>query len=154
MQVTRFPERAGGPAERLAGFMAHLRMNGIPAGLGETETALAALGAVDAGRIGEVRSALRAVCAGDADQERRFDELFDAYWLNRGRKRDGTSATHSSRNMKAKAAATTGWRPAPATTRAMRTRRMTAMRGRRVGRVPGGSSPRRSRPSKRPICAS
>jgi uncharacterized protein with von Willebrand factor type A (vWA) domain len=101
MQVTRFPERAGGPAERLAGFMAHLRMNGIPAGLGETETALAALGAVDANRIGEVRSALRAVCAGDAEQERRFDELFDAYWLNRGRKRDGTAATHSSRNTKA-----------------------------------------------------
>jgi uncharacterized protein with von Willebrand factor type A (vWA) domain len=100
MQVTRFPERAGGPAERLAGFMAHLRMNGIPAGLGETETALAALGAVDANRIGEVRSALRAVCAGDAEQEKRFDELFDAYWLNRGRKRDGTAVTHSSRNMR------------------------------------------------------
>jgi MoxR-like ATPase len=49
MQVTRFPgTRYGGPAERLAGFMAHLRLNGIPAGLGETETALAALGAVDA----------------------------------------------------------------------------------------------------------
>ena len=102
MQTTRFPERAEGPAERLAGFMAHLRLNGVPAGLGETETALAALGAVDAGQIGEVRSALRAVCAGDADQEKRFDELFDAYWLNRARKRDGTSVSHSSRNMKAK----------------------------------------------------
>lgn len=101
MQTTRFPERAEGPAERLAGFMAHLRLNGIPAGLGETETALAALGAVDAGQIGEVRSALRAVCAGDAEQEKRFDELFDAYWLNRGRNRDGASVTNSSRNMKA-----------------------------------------------------
>ncbi|GAB4351822.1 MAG: VWA domain-containing protein [Oricola sp.] len=101
MQVTRFPERAAGPADRLAGFMAHLRMNGIPAGPGETETALAALGAVDAGNINEVRLALKAVCAGDADQERRFDDLFDAYWLNRGRKREGTAATHASRNMKA-----------------------------------------------------
>ena len=45
MQTTRFPERAEGPAERLAGFMAHLRHNGIAAGLGETEIALAALGA-------------------------------------------------------------------------------------------------------------
>jgi uncharacterized protein with von Willebrand factor type A (vWA) domain len=101
MQATRFPERASGPAERLAGFMAHLRLNGIPAGLGETETALAALGAVDTGRIGEVRSALRAICTGDADQEKRFDELFDAYWLNRGRKRDGTSVSNSERNMSA-----------------------------------------------------
>lgn len=102
MPVTRFPERAQGPSERLAGFMAHLRMNGIPAGLGETETALAALGAVDSRQIGEVRSALKAVCAGDADQEGRFDDLFDAYWLNRGRKRDGASVTHSARNMAAR----------------------------------------------------
>ncbi len=29
MPTTRFPERASGPAERLAGFMAHLRLNGI-----------------------------------------------------------------------------------------------------------------------------
>ncbi|QKV17628.1 vWA domain-containing protein [Oricola thermophila] len=102
MQVTRFPERANGPAERLAGFMAHLRLNGIPTGLGETETALAALAAVDAGHVGEVRSALRAVCVGDAEQEKRFDDLFDAYWLNHGRSRDGTVVTHSARNMKAK----------------------------------------------------
>lgn len=104
MQVTRFPGRAQGPAERMAGFMAHLRMNGIPAGLNETETALAALGAVDAGDIGEVRSALKAICAGDADQEMRFDELFDAYWRNRGRKRGGVSVTHSAHNMQAKGA--------------------------------------------------
>ena len=32
MPTTRFPERASGPAERLAGFMAHLRLNGIKAG--------------------------------------------------------------------------------------------------------------------------
>ncbi len=32
MPVTRFSERASGPAERLAGFMAHLRLNGIKAG--------------------------------------------------------------------------------------------------------------------------
>ncbi len=29
MPTTRFPERASGPAERLAGFMAHLRLTGI-----------------------------------------------------------------------------------------------------------------------------
>ena len=101
MDVTRFPERATGPTERLAGFTAHLRMNGIAAGLPETETALAALATVDAGRIGEVRSALRAVCVGDAEQNGRFDELFDAYWLNRGRSRDRTVATNTARNAQA-----------------------------------------------------
>lgn len=101
MDVTRFPERASGPAERLAGFVAHLRFNGIDAGLPETETALAALAAVDTGRIGEVRSALRAVCVGDADQNGRFDELFDAYWLNRGRSRDRTNTTNAARNTQA-----------------------------------------------------
>lgn len=101
MQATRFHGRAAGPADRLAGFMAHLRMNGIPAGLGETETALVALGVVDALQTGEVRSALKAVCAGDFDQERRFDELFDAYWMNRGRERDRASVTRSSRDKQA-----------------------------------------------------
>jgi uncharacterized protein len=99
MQATRFPERAQGPAGRMAGFMAHLRLNGIPAGLKETETALAALSSVDAGDIGEVRLALKAVCAADADQNARFDELFDAYWLNRGRKRDAMAAVHAARPM-------------------------------------------------------
>ena len=104
MQVTRFPERAQGPAERMAGFMAHLRLNGVPAGLNETETALAALCAIDAGDIGEVRLALKAICAGDADEEKRFDELFDAYWRNRGRSRDRTAVTPSVQNMRAKGA--------------------------------------------------
>lgn len=101
MDVTRFPERAGGPAERLAGFIAHLRMNGIAAGLPETGTALAALCVVDAGRIAEVRSALRAVCVGNADQNGRFDALFDGYWLNRGRSRDRIAPVNAARNVHA-----------------------------------------------------
>lgn len=102
MDVTRFPERAFGPAERLAGFVAHLRYNGVAAGPPETETALAALGVVDAARIGEVRSALRAVCVGDAEQNGRFDELFDAYWLNHGRRRDRAATANAARNAKAR----------------------------------------------------
>ena len=104
MQVTRFPERAHGPADRLAGFMAHLRINGIPAGLGETETALAALGAIDAANMAEVRLALKAICAGDADQETRFDDLFDAYWRNRGRRRDSAAISSSAHQMQARGA--------------------------------------------------
>ncbi|MFZ2102908.1 MAG: VWA domain-containing protein [Oricola sp.] len=101
MQVTRFAERDNGPADRMAGFMTHLRLNGVPAGLNETETALAALCAIDAGDIDEVRLALRAICAGDADQNSRFDDLFDAYWRNRGRRRDGAAVVNSARNAQA-----------------------------------------------------
>jgi uncharacterized protein with von Willebrand factor type A (vWA) domain len=63
--------------------------------------------------IGEVRSALRAVCVGDAEQGGRFDDLFDAYWLNRGRKRDGAHVTHSARNMQANSGS--NYRMAPGT---------------------------------------
>ena len=41
MTATRFPERASGPAERMAGFLAHLRMNGYRTGPAETADALA-----------------------------------------------------------------------------------------------------------------
>jgi uncharacterized protein len=99
MRATRFPDRDPGPADRLAGFMAHLRMNGIPSGLGETETALSALTSIEAVNIAEVRSALRAVCVGNAEQNNRFDDLFDAYWLNRGNNRAGAAKTSAARNI-------------------------------------------------------
>ena len=116
MEVTRFPRRASGPADRLAGFVAHLRLNGIAAGLPETETAMAALARVDAARIGEVRSALRAVCVSDAEQNGRFDDLFDAYWLSRGRERQRETASNAARNVLAESgkdyrAATASTRP-------------------------------------------
>ena len=41
--VSRFPLRATGPADRMAGFMAHLRLNGLKVGVEETGVALAAL---------------------------------------------------------------------------------------------------------------
>lgn len=89
--VTRFPARAGSPAERVAGFMAHLRANGLRLGVAETALALEALGAVEAGDLDQTRAALKAVCAGSADEHARFDDLFDAYWRNRGRDRQRTA---------------------------------------------------------------
>jgi uncharacterized protein with von Willebrand factor type A (vWA) domain len=91
MTATRFLERASGPAERLAGFMAHLRLNGIKAGPQETGAALAALNAVAAGKPREARLALKSLLATGRDAWGRFDELFDAYWLNAGRERPGTA---------------------------------------------------------------
>lgn len=85
MRATRFPARAESVADRMAGFMAHLRLNGLPAGLPEAETALRALERIAPTDPGEVRLALKAICANDADRRARFDELFDAYWLDAGR---------------------------------------------------------------------
>jgi uncharacterized protein with von Willebrand factor type A (vWA) domain len=91
MPATRFIEPASGPAERLAGFMAHLRLNGIKAGPQETGLALAALNAVAAANPREARFALKSLLATGRDSWGRFDELFDAYWYNAGRERAGTA---------------------------------------------------------------
>ena len=88
MPVTRFPTRADGVADRMAGFIAHLRLNGMNVGVAETETALLALDAIDASQPGQTRMALKAICANDADRYGRFDELFNAYWYARGRERE------------------------------------------------------------------
>ncbi|WP_306047361.1 VWA domain-containing protein [Nioella sp. MMSF_3534] len=93
MQLTRFPSRADGLADRMSGFIAHLRMNGLRVGPRETGDALAALAAVNATDRDEARQALCALLAGDAEDWRRFDELFDAYWFNAGKQRAGTAQT-------------------------------------------------------------
>lgn len=92
MQVTRFPARAQNTADRVAGFMAHLRMNGLTVGVAETEATLQALATVNACEEAEVRSAMKAICANNADRYRRFDELFTAYWMNSGRMKDSAAA--------------------------------------------------------------
>ncbi len=91
MQVTRFPSRAAGLADRMSGFMAHLRMNGLRVGPSETGEALAALSCVDATDVHRARQALCVLLAGDADEWQRFDELFDAYWFNAGKQRTGVA---------------------------------------------------------------
>ncbi|MBY6004169.1 VWA domain-containing protein [Salipiger bermudensis] len=107
-RVTRFAGRDPGPAARMAGFLAHLRANGLRLGAGETSEALAALSLVEAARPEEARRALRAVCTGSRDEAARFDELFEAYWMDAGRVRSkvmprrqsaskGNDAVHSSR---------------------------------------------------------
>lgn len=87
MRATRFPARAGGPAERMADFMAHLRMNGLKAGPRETGDSLAALAAIDPTDPGEARLALKALLASGHDQWQAFDDLYDAFWFNTGRQK-------------------------------------------------------------------
>lgn len=89
MAVTRFPLRAEGVADRMAGFIAHLRMNGLRLGPGETVAALAALSAVKATDPDQARRALKTLLVPDADAWRRFDDLYDSYWFNMGKQRQG-----------------------------------------------------------------
>ncbi|SMX32080.1 vWA domain-containing protein [Actibacterium lipolyticum] len=84
-RVTRFAARDPGIAARMAGFIVHLRENGLKLGVGETEVALNALAHVAAADPKETRLALKAVCTSSADDAARFDELFQSYWMNGGR---------------------------------------------------------------------
>lgn len=94
-RVTRFAGRDPGHAARVAGFIAHLRENGLRLGVGETETALLALQTVPHWQLQTARLALKSVCTGSHDDIRRFDDLFDSYWLNAGRVRDRAAPSNS-----------------------------------------------------------
>ncbi|MCC1494169.1 VWA domain-containing protein [Cognatishimia sp. F0-27] len=86
-RVTKFAARDPGPAARVAGFIAHLRDNGLRLGVAEAELAMAALAEVDAIHPDESRRALRAVCTGCKEEAVRFDALFDSFWMDMGRVR-------------------------------------------------------------------
>ena len=86
-RATRFAARDTGPAARMAGFLGHLRAEGLRLGVGETELALRALEQVEAARPEEARRALKAICTGCREEAQRFDDLFDSFWLNEGRVR-------------------------------------------------------------------
>jgi len=92
MTITRFPVRAAGPAERVAGFLAHLRGNGMALGVQACGMAVAALTHVRTADLRDTRLALKAVCCGTAEDFARFDDLFAAYWTNTGRERTGKAA--------------------------------------------------------------
>lgn len=107
MPVTRFPTRAEGLADRMAGFVAHLRMNGLRVGSAETMDALNALTGIDATDPGAARRALCVLLAQNAEDWRRFDDLFEAYWFNAGRQKSGTTSAH----VRTQAARPTLWQP-------------------------------------------
>ncbi|WP_406646080.1 VWA domain-containing protein [Aliisedimentitalea scapharcae] len=94
-RVTKFAARDPGPAARMIGFMAHLRANGQRVGVSDGALALRALACVQAANPRQVRRVLRAVCTGTADDYTRFDDLFDAYWLNGGRVAEKTVPVQS-----------------------------------------------------------
>lgn len=121
-RVTRFAGRDPGASARVAGFIAHLRGNGLRLGVGEAELALCALAEVNAISPDESRRALRAVCTGCKEEAEQFDALFDSYWMDAGRvkkkivpkKSDKISSdVHSSRDVKGQDASASGSASAP-----------------------------------------
>jgi uncharacterized protein with von Willebrand factor type A (vWA) domain len=121
-RVTKFAARDPGPAARVAGFMAHLRGNGMRLGVSETDLALAALAEVDAAWPEQSRQALRAVCTGCKEEVEQFDRLFDSYWMDMGRVKQKIVQTppnpnqdnvHSSREAKGEDAGGAGSAKAP-----------------------------------------
>jgi uncharacterized protein len=74
-------------AARMAGFMAHLRLNHFAVGPEETRAALSLIERIDLGDATQVRLGLKTLLAGRPEEWRRFDDLFQAYWLPRGRVR-------------------------------------------------------------------
>lgn len=94
MQVTRFPSRAEGLAERMAGFVAHLRMNGMVLGPQDTAAALEALSHVAASDAATARQALKSTLVADAEAWGSFDDLFEAYWFNAGKQAQRQTPAH------------------------------------------------------------
>lgn len=121
-RVTKFAARDPGPAARVAGFIAHLRDNGLRLGVAEAETALAALLEVEATRPEDSRRALRAVCTGCKEEAERFDALFDSFWMDAGRVKQkviptpsttASDAVYSSRDAKGQDAGASGAATSP-----------------------------------------
>ncbi len=85
---------------RVAGFLAHLRLNGLEVGSAETLSALRVLGDGPLPTLAEARQRLKILLTGRRSEWERFDDLFEAYWVAGGRARvrhaqRGRSDTHS-----------------------------------------------------------
>ena len=76
-----------GPAARMSGFLAHLRLNGFAAGPAETARALDVLRRLGAADARGARFALKSLLSGRRREWDRFDALFDAYWHGTGVRR-------------------------------------------------------------------
>ncbi len=78
---------AGSMRRRIAGFVRLLRDNGFPVGMSEVEDSLTVAAAADLSRPHALRWGLRCLLCASQTDWKRFDELFDAYWLAHGMKR-------------------------------------------------------------------
>ncbi len=72
---------------RIAGFVAHLRLNDFHLGPRETASAVELLAAAPLPSLDEARLKLKILLASRREEWRRFDDLFEAYWRAQGRER-------------------------------------------------------------------
>ena len=84
-RISKFAARDNGPSARIVGFFSHLRFNNLKLGVSEVETALTILGRINLSDPFEVRRSLKPLCVGNLDESRRFEDLFDSYWMDTGR---------------------------------------------------------------------
>lgn len=85
-QTALFPALFKMP-DRVAGFIAHLRLNDFSVGPAETETALRLLSGCGLNDATAVRRRLKILLSGNRQEWEAFDALFEAFWLARGRER-------------------------------------------------------------------
>ena len=84
-RISKFAARDTGPSARIVGFFSHLRFNNLKLGVSEVETALTILDRINMSDPFEVRRSLKPLCVGNLDESRRFEDLFDSYWMDSGR---------------------------------------------------------------------
>ncbi len=85
-KVVAYPSVEVPLSRRVVGFVRLLRDNGFPVGLREGMDAARIAAGADVGRDRELRAGLKSLlCSCHADW-RRYDDLFEAYWLDRGMK--------------------------------------------------------------------
>jgi uncharacterized protein with von Willebrand factor type A (vWA) domain len=72
---------------RMTRFARLMHDNAFPVGIAELADALTALGTIDALNGRQVRHTLRTLFASSVRDWRRFDDIFDAFWLGFARKR-------------------------------------------------------------------
>ena len=75
-----------GARQKLGGFVRVLRDNGFVIGLAELRDALIVMSGASAAFASRFRAALRALFCSRQSDWRKFDDLFDAYWLKRGKR--------------------------------------------------------------------
>ena len=84
-RISKFAAQDSGPSARVIGFFSHLRSNDLKLGVAEVETALSILTQINANDPMEVRRSLKPICVGNQDEARRFEDLFNSYWMDSGR---------------------------------------------------------------------
>src|SRR5262245_13784609 len=87
MPASLVPARDAPLTGRLIGFVRLLRDNGFALGLREAEDTVRAAKAMGVAQPEPLRRSLRTLLCSCERDWRRFDELFDAYWLRRGMRR-------------------------------------------------------------------